>query len=263
MHTISILGCGWLGFELAQTLSQKDHYTIKASTSTLQKIALFKEESLIPFLININNLETADYILSDFLECDVLIIAIPPKKENIHYLTFFKKLMRHHKIIFIKQIIFISSTSVYPNIEKNLTENEPITEENSSKRIIYQAEQLFKKHLILRCAGLMGYDRVAGKYFSNKTVDSKNDRVNYVHRDDVIEIIRLLIKKGIRNNIYNLCSPHHPTKEEVYLENSKRHAFKKSLFRDTKTRKKRIINGSKITIELEYDYIYQNPLYFI
>lgn len=263
MSTVSILGCGWLGFELALTLLKKDKHIIKASTTTIEKTALLEKEHIIPFLINSNDTEISPYVLNDFLDCTVLIIAIPPKKENRHYLCFLKQIMCHHNIPKIKQIIFISSTSVYPKDEKNFTENELISEENSSKKIVYKAEQILKNHVILRCAGLMGYDRIAGKYFANKVLRDKNDPVNYVHRDDVITAIQLIIKKEIRNNIYNLCCSKHPTKEEVYLSNATKYGFAKPLFEQSEKRKERLIEGSKITRELGYEYMYHNPIDFI
>jgi len=263
LSTVSILGCGWLGFELALILLEKENYIIKASTTTIEKTALLEKQNIIPFLINSNNLEIHDYILNDFLDCTILIIAVPPKKENKHYLTFLKQIMCHHNIPKIKQIIFISSTSVYPEDEKNYTENELIREENSSKKIVYKAEQILKNHVILRCAGLMGYDRIAGKYFANKILKDKNAPVNYVHRDDVIAAIQLIIKKEIRNNIYNLCCAKHPTKEEVYLSNVTKYGFEKPLFEGSEKEKERLIDGSKITRELGYEYIYHNPIDFI
>ena len=262
MKTISILGCGWLGLKLAAALLQKDNCIIKASTTSVKKTQLLEKEGFAPFILNFNQLDISDYVLNDFLECDVLVIAIPPKKEHEHYLNFLKQIMCHQKIPSIEQIIFISSTSVYPNSETIYIENAIITEQNTSKKIIYQAERIVKNRVILRCAGLMGYDRVAGKYFANKTVDCPKDPVNYVHADDIIEIVRLLIHKKIRNNIYNLCAPFHPSKEEVYISNALKHGFDKPIFSHNKLAKKRVIDGSKMTQELGYDYMYQNPLDF-
>ena len=262
MKTISILGCGWLGFRLAIELLQDSNYRIKASTTSKNKIAVLKENGMIPFLINSNDITTNKH-LDDFLTCDILIIAVPAKKENPNYIPFLQKISNHKKMSEIQQIIFISSTSIYPQIRKNMTEQEIIPYENCDKKTVYEAEQLFLEHTILRCAGLMGYNRVAGQYFANKTIDGRYEQVNYVHVDDVISSIQLIINKQILKNIYNLCSPKHPTKEEVYCSNAIKYNFEKPLFKEAKKDKNRLIDGSKISKELGFVYKYQNPIDFV
>ena len=259
MNTISILGCGWLGFDLAKSFLTDSNYIIKGSTTTKAKLPILEKSGIIAFLLD----TTKDSSFDDILECDILIIAIPPKNSDF-YLNFLHTLSNHKSISNIRQILFISSTSIYPNIEKEFKEDEVINDENSSKKVVFQAEQIFLKMpydvLILRCSGLMGYNRIAGKYFANKTLTCKHERVNYVHKDDVINIIQLLIKKNKKEGIYNLCSPNHPTKEEVYLHNAKKYNFIEPIFEYSKQYKNRIINTNKIIEELGYIYKYNNPL---
>jgi len=261
---ISILGGGWIGFDLALSFLKKNSTCIKISTTTREKMDHFIKNKMTPFLINSSNKNFDNKILSEFLICDTLVIAIPPKKDNPNYLDFLEKISSHENTKFIKQVIFISSSSVYPNVEKTFTEKEIITTDNSSKSIVYKAEKIFLdsklNSIILRCAGLMGYDRIAGKYFANKILDCKEAKVNYVHKDDVIAIINLLVQKKANSAVYNLCSSLHPTKEEVYLSNALKHHFEKPIFKESKKYKTRIIDGSKVTKELGYIYKYHNPL---
>ncbi|NQY94649.1 MAG: hypothetical protein HRT43_10815 [Campylobacteraceae bacterium] len=216
MQTVSLLGCGWVGYALALELLSQKHYKIKASTTTKDKLALFEEKNIQAFLIDSQNNNVDTKVLGEFLSCDILIISLPPKKDNVNYLKFLEQIASHKNIARIHQVIFISSTSVYPFIEKNISENESISTENTSKKVVYEAEQIFLQKkidkkiskkinlVILRCSGLMGYNRIAGKYFANKEIQGENDCVNYVHRDDVIAIISLLIEKKIVAKIYNL-----------------------------------------------------------
>ena len=145
--------------------------------------------------------------------------------------------------------------------------------EGNDKRVVQAAKILEKKKLaniiliqdktdlILRCSGLMGYNRIAGKRSSNKVVNDKDIKVNYVHRDDVISATLFAILNNI-NGIFNLCVEEHPTKEEIYLFNSKKYNFKESIFKDEKGLKNRIIDGSKIE-NLGFKYKYSNPFDFI
>lgn len=251
MKTFTILGTGWLGFSLA--LQLKDSFKVKVSIKDDLKQQQFIDEGLIPYLFNENNFDNLD----ELLETDYLFINFPPSKFE-DYLGFLEKIYSNVKIFSIKKIIFISSTSIYPNFEMSFSEDFEI--KSPISKIVFDAEEQINKrtNLIFRCSGLMGYNRIAGKYFSNKSLDSEDVKVNYVHRDDVIEAVLFAIKNDI-NGIYNLCAQKHPTRKEVYLHNAKKYVFKKPIFENKKKYKNRIIDGSKIE-RCGFRYKYQNPL---
>jgi nucleoside-diphosphate-sugar epimerase len=256
MKTFSILGTGWLGYALACEL--KDKYKVKVSIRDEKKKDKYKEEGLIPFFLNEDKLD----FLDDLLETDYLFINFPPSKFK-DYIGFLNKIYSHKKIANIKKIIFISSTSIYPDLDLVFTEEFSSFKSNSKSPKVYDAEVLIKDKtdLILRASGLMGYNRIAGKRSSGKIVNDKDIKVNYVHRDDVISATMFLITKNI-NGIFNLSVKEHPTKEDVYLFNSKKYCFEKSIFKDEKGLKNRIIDGSKLT-GLGFKYKYSNPFDFV
>lgn len=254
METFSILGTGWLGYALADEI--KDKYKLKVSIKDKSKEEKFFNEKLSPFLLNEDNLNSLD----DLLETDYLFINFPPSKfEN--YTNFLNKIYTHKKISNIKKIIFISSTSIYPDINSIFTEESTLVNSKSPK--VYNAEVIVKDKtdLILRCSGLMGYNRIAGKRSSSKLVNDKDIKVNYIHRDDVISATLFAINNNI-NGIFNLSVNEHPTKEEIYLFNSKKYGFEKSIFKDEKGLKNRIIDGKKIE-SFGFKYKYSNPFDFI
>lgn len=254
MQTFTILGTGWLGYALACEL--KDKYNVKVSIKDKNKEKDFLKEGFSPFLLNEENLDSLD----DLLQTDYLFINFPPSKFK-DYIGFLNEIYSHAKIVDIKKIIFISSTSIYPDLD--LLFNEEFTLVSSKSQKVYDAEVLIKDrtNLIFRCSGLMGYNRIAGKRFASKVVNDKDVKVNYVHRDDVISATFFAIDNNI-NGIFNLCIEEHPTKEEIYLFNSKKYSFDKSIFKDEKGLKNRIIDGSKLT-SLGFKYKYSNPFDFI
>lgn len=256
MKTFSILGAGWLGYPLASFLKEK--YKIKVSIKDEGKKEKFKSEGLNPFLLNEENLDSLD----DLLETDYLFINFPPSKFK-DYIGFLNKIYSHKKISNIEKIIFISSTSIYPDLDFIFTEEFSSFESNSKSSKVYDAEVAIhdKTDLILRCSGLMGYNRIAGKRSSAKIVNDKDIKINYVHRDDVISATMFLITNNI-DGTFNLAVNKHPTKEEIYLFNSKKYGFKKSIFKDEKGLKNRIIDGRKLT-SLGFKYKYSNPFDFI
>lgn len=251
MKTISILGTGWLGLALAQKLKSK--YKVKVSIRSLEKKDLMINEGLAPYLLNEENYE----FLDELLTCDYLFINFPPTKSQ-NYVQFLNNIYSHKNISKIKKLIFVSSTSIYPNEQTIFNEDFPLKNPISQK--VYEAEELIKNrsNVIFRCAGLMAYGRVAGKYFAGKTLDSADVKVNYVHRDDVINATLFVIENDI-NGIFNLCSSFHPSRKEVYLYNAKKYDFEEPIFENKKVYKNRIIDGSKIE-SLGFRYKYPNPL---
>ncbi|MDD2888949.1 MAG: hypothetical protein PHY66_14215 [Aliarcobacter sp.] len=249
MKTFTILGTGWLGLELANQL--KDEYKIKVSARNEEKSKLFDNLGFFSFILNEYDLS----FLDELLDTNYLFINYPPSKFD-DYLGFLDKIYKHEKIKNIEKIIFISSTSIYPNIEGSFNENYRIND--SSSRIVFEAEKLIENRtdVIFRVSGLVGGSRYFGKRSANKVVESPLSVINFVHRNDVINATKFVIEKNF-DGIFNLCSNVHPTKKEIYTFNSKKYNFEMPIFLDDKSFLDRVIDGSKIE-KLGFEYKYNN-----
>lgn len=265
---ISILGLGWLGLPLAEFLIQKD-FEIKGSTTRQTKLSLLREKGIDTFLVQLNTQVTGED-LEQFLDSEVLVINIPPQTRTKGFDFHPKQIESLTEIVKtspIQKIIFISSTSVYPNLEKEIDESQIITLENATNPAIFRAEQILQNNFqninILRCGGLMGYNRVAGKYFAGKkNLDTGQIPVNYIHRDDIIEIVYQLIQKDKWGEVFNLVAPKHPTRQEVYEQNARQFDFEVPTFIENQPKDFKIINSNKIIKFLDYQFKYDNPLEF-
>lgn len=268
---VSILGVGWLGFPLAKHLMNQD-FQVKGSTTTPPKMSLLKEANLEPFLLRLNP-EPEGKGWPYFLMSDVLIINIPPrvrkKQQSIHFhpqqITHLIERLTNYPHL---KLIYISSTSVYPNVEREVNENEPLTQMNEAGKSILKAEELLKNFAdarlcILRCGGLMGYDRVPGKYFQGKKgLTSGQIPVNFVHQDDVVQIIHQVIVQQAWGKTYNIVAPKHPIRKEIYLKNAQEFGFEPPEFIEKPPQAYKIVNGDKLSEELRYTYKYPDPLSF-
>lgn len=253
MKTFTILGTGWLGLELANQL--KDEFKIKVSARNEEKSKLLDSFVFSSFILN----EYDFSFLDELLDTNYLFINYPPSKFD-DYIGFLDKIYKHEKIKNIEKIIFISSTSIYPNIEGNFDENYAINDSNS--RIVFEAEKLVENRsdVIFRVSGLVGGNRYFGKRSSNKVVEFPKSIINFVHRNDVINATKFIIEKNL-NGIFNLCSKEHPTKEKIYTFNSKKYDFEIPIFLDNKSFLNRVIDGSKIE-KLGFVYKYNNAFKF-
>lgn len=175
---------------------------------------------------------------ANMYDCDTLVIAIPPRDNYIEVLS--KTL---EKIDKSTQIILLSSTSFY-----------------KGKELVIKAEELLENHLILRLGGLMGYDRIAGKYTSGK-IKEHDSFVNYIHRDDVVNIIKRCIELELTKEVFDVVSPLHPSQSEIYNQNTKRFGWEETHFNSSEVLGE-VISSEKLINNLDYKFLKPNPMEF-
>lgn len=266
MQTISILSCGWLGMPLAGRLVQEG-YCVKGATRTSEKLAQIKAQGAAAYLVNLPA-QVANDQLNELLDCDLLIINIPPQRrsglpsahgEHMVYLAEKMRQKAH-----IPQVIYVSSTSVYRDTNGEVTETSPLN--SPEEDVIVYAEQLLQREFgaaILRCGGLMGQDRIPGKYFIGRTVDTGEIPVNFIHQEDVIGLLLAMIRQGIRGEVYNAVAPLHPTRREIYLANAAKFGWQPPVFVESaQPIPFKVVNSEKAMRELGYDFIFPDPMQF-
>lgn len=187
IKTVSILGCGWTGKALKESL-EEDAYNVHCL---------------------LRDVKSNDVV--HMYNCDVLIIAIPPRE---NYLEVLEETLK--KIDVSTQVIFLSSISFY-----------------DGKALVVEAEALMQKMhpsvTVLRLGGLMGYERIAGKYTAGKILTS-DARTNYIHRDDVVGVVENIIHQNVCSEIFDVVAPVQSTKRKIFTQNAKAFGFKKTEF---------------------------------
>lgn len=233
---ISILGCGWLGFPLAQKLIDTG-YEVKGSTTSENKIEILKSHKIEPFLINLEENQIVGNV-SEFLNnSEILIIDIPPGLRKVTTTTSEKIFVNKIKTLLpfvenstIKKVIFVSSTSVYGDTDSipTVTELSDLQPDTESGKQLMEVEHLLKANLcfqtvIIRFGGLIGEDRnpiymLAGK----SNIANPDAPINLIHQFDCIDIIVELVKNSKEGNLFNdtfnAVFPYHPTRKEYYTK---------------------------------------------
>ena len=228
MKKVSIIGLGWLG-EAAALLLQRQGNLVLGSSTRPEKVELLRGKGLdaIHFALDPNPKGTAYHRLFD---SEILIVTLPPRSRHGDGEAYLKQLASLRTLVAnsaVKQVIFISSTGIYPNENKEVpyTEEEQITESNAGNSILYRAEQLMKESpsyalTVLRMGGLMGADRIPGSYFSGKKEVVGHTRVNFIHQLDAARMIAWVLDQGLWNQTFNGVAPEHPLRREVYAKNA-------------------------------------------
>ncbi len=231
---ISIVGCGWLGLPLGEHLSNLDH-EVSGSTTSETKFEQIEKAGVTPVLLKLSPMPEGKEF-NKLFSTDLLFINIPPgRKRNTP--EFYGEQIKYLRYLVdnssIQKVIFISSTSYYPNTNGKVHVSTPYNYEKGSSRAVVLGEQEISKTnkdlLILRCGGLMGGTRVPGKWFSGRETAGKDTPVNYIHRSEILRIVEKYVAEWPREEgsqiIKNLVSPHHPTRQEVQEASAQKHNF--------------------------------------
>jgi len=257
---ISILGCGWLGLPLAISLVAKG-WLVKGSTTNMAKLNTLTSNKIDPYLVQLADNAT---INPQFLKSDILLINIPPslKKQPAQvYLNQMQSLAKQVESSPVKHVVFISSTSVYPDVNAEITNTDNIDCENA----LYQSELFFRESknfttTIIRFAGLIGPGRNPARFFAGKTnIANGQAPVNLIHLDDCIGVIETLLHQQKFGGIYHAAAPAHPTRSEFYTLAAQTADLSLPVFIDELNEWK-IIDPIKLQQALNYNFIHPDLL---
>ncbi len=261
---ISILGCGWLGKELAKKLISENH-EVRGSVTGMEKMFELRKEGIIPYQLKLYEKGIQGDFRSFLSGCEVLLISVPPglrRDPKINFVKKMRSLIPYIENASPKKLIFTSSTSVYADAEDFPVYTEESKTDNSSDRSIqlHNSELLFLNNpklntTVLRFGGLLGGNRHPVKFLSGKK-DIKNPEapVNLVHREDSIAAIQNVIKSNGKTSIYNLVYPEHLSKEEYYTSVAEKMNLPLPKFEHSGRSKGKIISSEKIQKELKFKF---------
>lgn len=263
--TIAILGCGWLGLPLGAELVRQGHH-VKGSTTRAERLPLLAEAGIEPYHLAFTPQPGGN--LAGFLEnVDVLLVSIPPRAgkqgDAFHPQQIAALVFQLSALNAQRSLLYISSTSVYPDTGGPVTEADAVLENHP----LVQAEEILKETglslSIVRFGGLMGYDRIPGKYFIGKTVTTGEVPVNFIHRDDAVRIVIELIRQNAWGETFNAVAPEHPVRREIYLKNAAQFGWKPPQFEVPATPEAfKIVSPAKLIERLNYRFHFPNPLEF-
>lgn len=266
--TLSILGCGWLGLPLAEQLLAEG-YKLRGSATTPEKVAQLQHKGIDGYPVRL--IPQPDGELTKLLQADTVIVDIPPRAGQFgdaFHPAQLQALALEFRSSTVRHIIHISSTSVYPELNRLVEEDDVQHPDQSAAPALVLAEQALQALAstcvvtTLRCGGLMGYDRIPGKYVAGRTVTTGDVPVNYIHRDDVIGIIRYFISHP-QTGVFNVVAPEHPTRAEVYEQSCRLFGFEQPILIKPQTPSSfKQVSVSKLMEATGYAFRYANPMDF-
>lgn len=266
--TVSILGCGWLGVPLGKYLRSRG-FQVKGSVTSTVNFDLLRSAGISPYRVVLTDsgVEIDDVA---FFETDVLIVSVPPRRiEGIErvfpaQITQLVPLLLSHGI---RKVIFISSTSVYPENRQKAREDDVLSPGKPSGKALVMAENLLKNLVdfqttIIRFGGLIGADRNPARFLLKSGQPVAIVPVNLIHQDDCIGIISAILEKDLWGETLNACCPEHPMKKDFYGRAAQISGMPMPLFSD-RAEAYKIVDSSKLKRLLKYEFKYPSPMDYL
>ncbi len=213
MKKVGIIGCGWLGFQLAHHLQSRSHSVWGTVTSKQAE-----RERGFPLI---------DYISPNdgpFPACDVAIVSIPFSRtlQNPEfYVNQVIKACERAMDAGAKYIIWTSSTGIYPKQAGVVSETTALIPDNGRQMVMVAIEarlqSLAVQTLSVRLGGLFGYDRLIVPALSKRNMSRPDGPVNLIHQCDVVRVLGWCVSNQPTGRL-NLVAPEHPIRSELYAD---------------------------------------------
>lgn len=264
---ISILGCGWLGFPLAEHLIKKGHH-IKGATTSPEKLKLLEDENIEPFLVRLSPELENPQETEGFWNSEVLVLNFPPGRKRDDVIEFhtqqIKSVVKAIENSSIKFVVFVSSTSVYPKLSGLVGEKDAVfgkAGRNSGNALLGAEKMLLEnpsfETTVIRFGGLFGHGRNPVKHLTGrKDLPNGNAPVNMIHREDCIAIITQIIEENITGEIFNAVSDNHATRRKFYAIAAKKLGLEPPLFLEGPEENHKLVKNDKLKSRLGYEFKY-------
>ena len=260
---ILILGCGWLAESFAMHMKHQGH-EVWASTTTSEKYHRLKAGGIFSFILDFDyeNFPAQVDLPTQF---DFVLNSIPASQKNSVAIleNRFSNIKSFYAHMTWKKQVFLSSIGIYPDKDGVFDESYADTTNLSSKLLLAEASMLgLADTIIYRLGGLFGKNRVFAKYFSESVCTTGEQPANFVHIEDVVELVELACCRVLKHTIYNVVAPLHPKKMDVIIASAKKYGYTLPLAFEATNTIQKIVSGKLLQEELEYEFVLPDPLQF-
>jgi nucleoside-diphosphate-sugar epimerase len=265
--TISVLGCGWLGWPLAKTCLAEG-YKVRGSTTATEKWERLTADGVDAYLIQADPSGLTGERVESFFQADTLFLNIPFRRNLPEPHMYAEQILSVVDRVLaspIRFVIFASSTSVYPCHNQTASEEDIIIPDNERSQVLLDIEDMLLKQrefdtTVLRFAGLYGGERRIGRFRSGQSeLPGGHNPVNLVHLDDCVEIVRRVIAENIRGEVFNICSDGHPSRKVLYTAAAESLQVPPPAFASESAPGKTVSNA-KIKKRLRYAFRHADPM---
>jgi nucleoside-diphosphate-sugar epimerase len=230
--SLLIFGCGYVGLELAKQ-SLELGWSVTGFTRNTQTAKRAEELGANSVIGNLQDHDWWSRISPDFDHVVNTVGAYSPTLEGYQqsYLLGMQSIAEwmEQTAVHCKNLVFTSSSSVYPQTDGSIVDEGSDHDEVSSRgQILLDAEQvclsvspdLAARKSVVRLSGLYGPDRhlLVDKIRRQEPMSGNPDRIlNLTHRDDAVSAILAVLRAGddFDGGIINASDGQHATRGEI------------------------------------------------
>ncbi len=230
---VAIIGCGYVGIEVAKTLTKKGHH-VTATTRKPERLDALSKVAQKSVILRGND---EDEFVPIIVNNETIIITIASDSSE-HYESAYlhtAELFRHLalEMDLPRRLVYISSASIYGDHHGRwVDETSSLLAKGEQAKILIDAEKNYTSLeeigwdvCVLRLADVYGPGRGISKrvraLLDHPIAGSGDQYTNMVHKEDCVGAINYALTHNL-TGIYNLSDDDHPTRKELYDEVSKK-----------------------------------------
>ncbi|ODG96465.1 NAD(P)-dependent oxidoreductase [Nostoc sp. KVJ20] len=224
---VAIIGCGYVGYKVAQYWQQNMKFVVSVTTTSPERVPALQSVSQRVVVTYGNDLDSLKSVLHNQ---DVVLLSVGAKGGEVYEETYLQTaqtlVSSLQQIQSVKQLIYTGSYAVYG--DRNgvwVDEETPLAPANLNAQILRKTEDVLLsastenlRVCIFRLGGIYGTGRELVKIFSrySDTVRPGNgeDTTNWIHLDDIVGAIEFARQRRLQG-IYNLVDDAHLTSREL------------------------------------------------
>jgi nucleoside-diphosphate-sugar epimerase len=224
---ITIIGCGYVGFRVAQFWQQERNFIITATTTTPERVAELETTAQRAIVLQGNDFEKLKSVLKNQ---DVVLLSVGSKGPNTYEESYLQTASNLVSVLkqtpSVQQLIYTSSCSVYGEQNGALVDEETqVAPTNPGSEILYATEQELLSGSsdnlrvgILRLGGIYGPGRELVKIYSRFAGTTRpgngEEPANWIHVDDIVAAVEFVRRHRLQG-IYNLVDNDDLTTREI------------------------------------------------
>ncbi|MDO7851936.1 SDR family NAD(P)-dependent oxidoreductase [Hymenobacter convexus] len=263
------MGCGWLGLALARSLAAAGHVVL-GTTTTPENIAGMEAAGIQAHLLRLGpdfNASSEALLMRLLKAADVLVLNVPPRAAAAGaYPTLLRPVHRAVAKAGTPHVLFVSSTSVYPDEPRVMREADAISTRDAASDVL-RAEGHFVprygqwKSTVVRLGGLIGPDRSPGRFLAGRRdLGQGNAPVNLVHLTDVVGVLSAIIQHKVWGHTFNVCAEQHPLRQDFYPAAAQYLKLEAPTFKQETAKGGKTIDSSLVRSLLPYQFQHDDVL---
>ena len=224
---VAIIGCGYVGYKVAQYWQQKMDFVVSVTTTSPERVPALESVSQRVVVTRGNDLDSLKSVLHNQ---DVVLLSVGARGGEVYEETYLQTAQSLvsclQQIKSVKQLIYTGSYAVYG--DRNgvwVDEETPLAPANLNAQILRKTEDVLLsassenlRVCIFRLGGIYGTGRELLKIFSRYSDATRSgngeDITNWIHLDDIVGAIEFARHRRLQG-IYNLVDDAHLTSRDL------------------------------------------------